>query len=201
MKKTKILTLILSLVLLLALLCSCNSGKPYEKSLSNLLDSLKACNFDRAEEYVWGDGDLIDGLDEDELTSQSRDFYKTMFSSLEYRIISSEMKDDTTAEIKVEITNVDIAPALEKFLEEAFSYIIENMYGGDDDKTEAEIERILAECVKNTKLETFTREVMVEVKKDEGEWKVVVGEADFADAISGGMLSSFKDMFGSLITD
>ncbi len=199
MKAVKFLTLVLSIAVLLVAFCSCNEGKPYEKSLSGMLDSLKACNFDKADEYVWGDGDIIDGLDEDELTSEAREFYKTLFSSIEYRIISSEMKDDATAEIKAEITNVDITPAIEKFIEEAFSYIIENMYGGDDDKTEAEVERILAESVKNTKLETFTKEVTVEMRLDEGEWKVVVGDGDFADAISGGMISSFKEMFSDII--
>ena len=195
----KIIVLTLTLLLSFVLLCSCTNEAPYEKSLTNLLDSLKACNFERAEEYIWGESGIIDGLDEDELTGDARDFYKTMFSSLEYKILSSRLVDDNTAEVEAEITNVNITPAIEKFLDAAFSYILANMYNENAEGTDAEVERILTDSVKNTQFETFTKKVTVEVKKDEGEWEVVVGEGDFADVISGGLISSFKDMFGSLM--
>ena len=202
MKKTtkNSISLLLAFTMLMSL-TGCGEIKKAENTVVGLFDALKAADVEKVSEYMDADDFKVEGDDEDSIVSDTEMIIQNMFKQLDYKIISSEKKDDSTVIVTAEITNTDMKPVLGEFFAKALQYAFANAFSDSQDSDEEsnkKMEEMLIESLNKPDLATVTNTAYITVVKTEDKsWKIDSDDA-FLNALLGGLYEAVKDMQNSL---
>ena len=202
MKKTTqiSISLLLAFTMLMSL-TGCGEIKKAENTVVGLFDALKAADVEKVSEYMDADDFKVEGDDEDSIVSDTEMIIQNMFKQLDYKIISSEKKDDSTVIVTAEITNTDMKPVLGEFFAKALQYAFSNAFSDSQDSDEEsnkKMEEMLIESLNKPDLATVTNTAYITVVKTEDKsWKIDSDDA-FLNALLGGLYEAVKDMQNSL---
>ncbi len=188
-KKTKKVSLIttgiaavaiIALVVVLTILMVTSSNP--KKSVDGLLTNLKAGDFEKAQEFMTGDG-LVE---EDAFNEEGE---KYLFDKLSWKITNiTEEKENAT--IELEITNKDFKTIITNYSQK----ILKLVFGGEN-ITEETAANYLVEELKNEGVQTTTATKTIQAVKEDGKWKIV-GNDDLTNAL----LPGFQDAMNSFQT-
>ena len=199
----KIIAVISALALCLSLTACGGGTNKAEGVVEGALDALKAVNIDKLTEYV--DIDYKD-LDTYKL-KQYEPIFETISGSLDYKIISSEQKDDNNVVVKTEVTVSDLSPFIGDYLPKALKYTMANfanIASGEvtQENAEQELSEMLKESLANTDLSNLiTKELDVRVKKgDDKKWKVHLDD-NFVSSIFTTLFSTAYQNIGNAVSE
>ncbi len=179
-KKTKKVSLIttgvavvaiIALVVVLTILMVTSSNP--KKSVDGLLTNLKAGDFEKAKEFMTGDG-LVE---EDAFNEEGE---KYLFDKLSWKITNiTEEKENAT--IELEITNKDFKTIITNYSQK----ILKAVFGGEN-VTEETAGNYLVEELKNEGVQMTTATKTIQAIKEDGKWKIV-GNDDLTNALLPGL--------------
>lgn len=168
---TVIAVVVVLLIAILLTVMIITSSAP-KKSLDSLLTNLKAGDFEKAQEYLSGDGDLTtDNLDAEK--------QKLLFDKLEWKIDKVTETDENTATIDVEITTKDFQTIINNYMQKALEAVRGAITGSGSDESfsSADFENYFVEELQNEEIQTTTVNATVNAVKEDGSWKIVSDEA------------------------
>lgn len=200
MKKLRSLTAIVLVIVLLFSFTGCGEVQKAEAAVNGMFKAFMNMELEEAQKYI--NADEITDETADEMTDEySQVLLESIFSNLNYEIISSEKIDSNTVMVKTKITATDMLPVLRDYLTKAFEYAITSAFSSpqpSEEETEQVMLDMLKEIVSQSELETVTNEVDLKVVKTESkEWKIESDDA-FGNAITGGLLDAVDEMSASL---
>lgn len=179
-KKTKKVSLIttgvaavaiIALVVVLTILMVTSSNP--KKSVDGLLTNLKAGDFEKAKEFMTGDG-LVE---EDAFNEEGEKYF---FDKLSWKITNiTEEKENAT--IELEITNKDFKTIITNYSQK----ILKLVFGGEN-ITEETAGNYLVEELKNEGVQITTATKTIQAVKEDGKWKIV-GNDDLTNALLPGL--------------
>lgn len=179
-KKTKKVSLIttgvaavaiIALVVVLTILMVTSSNP--KKSVDGLLTNLKAGDFEKAKEFMTGDG-LVE---EDAFNEEGE---KYLFDKLSWKI-TNITEDKENATIELEITNKDFKTIITNYSQK----ILKAVFGGEN-VTEETAGNYLVEELKNEGVQMTTATKTIQAVKEDGKWKIV-GNDDLTNALLPGL--------------
>ncbi len=198
MKNFKQITALLLVFVLAFAFVSCGDDavKEAEKTVHNMFSALKAFDLEALNKFVEDSEDITDA-DDALLTGNTEEIVKAMFGGVEYKIVSSEQIDEDTVNVKTSITAIDMKPVFKDFfasaMQLAFTSAFSNM---SEDELTAKMEEMLLEKITAPDLDKITTEVILEVSKEDGVWKVDADD-NFANALMGGLEEAVEEIQSS----
>lgn len=188
--KRKILSVVLAVIFMFAL-ASCGASDP-----KGVVDSyMKACqklDTEKMYEYFPGQGASIEN---DALGESDIDF----FSRITYELGETSVDGDKATQ-KIQITTVDMATIMTELVTELTAEMLTNL-GDSEFDSEAYVNELLAEKLSNPDAKLITTTVTVNLEKNsDGKWIISSPDqnAEFLDALSGGIVNSLATTLGSL---
>ncbi|MBR2715331.1 MAG: hypothetical protein IKB73_03890 [Ruminococcus sp.] len=119
-----------------------------------------------------------------------------LLENLEYTINSSTVVDDTTVDVRVSITNIDMTKVFDEYSSQLISYIkknadkVEKMSEEDIKKKAGEM---FNECLANNEWDTITLDANIRVEKNDGYWDITPEEV-LVNALFGGVFTAPSEM-------
>lgn len=193
----KLLCVCCSIALLLSL-ASCG-GTNRDSAEKVTEDAIKACQSGdqtKIQEY-WGTNSSDSVGTED--NPQAQEMAKIISKYLTYKITGSEEnKNDGTATVSVEFTNINMSEVFASYIGELFSVALEYAFMPEDQQpSEEEMNQIymdkFMEIVEENKDNTVTNAVDISLTLVNDEWEIDATE-ETLDAILGGLYSSASSM-------
>lgn len=121
-----------------------------------------------------------------------------MFKQLDYKILSSEKKDDSTVIVSTEITNTDMKPVMSEYFKNALQYAFSIAFADPqptEEETNKKMEELLIESATKTGLATVTNTVDITVvKNDDNSWEIQSDDDAFLNALLGGMYDAVNEL-------
>lgn len=197
MKRT-LLALLVGLSLLLSL-AACGSERASAQEVTEQgLAALRDLDVLALPQY-WntdGLGDLTQAGEEVDLSAEdTAALAQAMTRHLSWQVISAQEDPGAgTASVTVSLTNLDMAPVVGQFLQEAFSDALSSALQADGQQpTEEEMTQqylqTLTDLLNQEGLDTRTTTVEVPLTLVDGQWKITPDEA-VVDALLGGLLTT-----------
>lgn len=140
-----------------------------KKSVDGLLTNLKAGDFEKAQEFMTGDG-LVE---EDAFNEEGE---KYLFDKLSWKI-TNITEDKENATIELEITNKDFKTIITNYSQK----ILKAVFGGEN-VTEETAGNYLVEELKNEGVQMTTATKTIQAVKEDGKWKIV-GNDDLTNTL------------------
>ena len=175
MKKIIAITLCL---LSLAMLFSCGSSAPKgaNEAENYIIERFEALKTGTKQS-------MLAFVDEDEREEAEAAFamfdFGAMFRNFEYEIVSSEIAEDS-ATVYANVSNIDFSQVMEKFQADVMEYALANM-DKIQSMTEEESMKLSADILKDVILsgefDKVSKDITIELEKEDGEWKVVDSDA------------------------
>lgn len=183
----KIIATALSLIMVLSF-AGCGETKKAEEAVANLFEAFKAGDFEKAEEFLYKEGDSEE--------TESDDMFNHVFTKIDYKILSSEKIDGETVNVTASVTAPDMKVAVGEFFDNALQFALSNAFSENpisDEELSEEMEKMFVEATDKEDLGTVTNEVVIKVVKTPEGWKVE-SDDEFADVITGRMMTAFKEL-------
>jgi hypothetical protein len=196
------LKVILSSILCLGMLTSCSQGESpreaVEKALTatKSLDEVGMSNYFSYEELVDFDG-VSNEKSVGKLVGEDKEKAKLFFSKLSYNIVSSSVEKNT-ANVKTEITNLDMKSIMQEYFTEAFNLAMGDAFSESDKQLSQEelvkkMEQMLIDTISKQDNKTVTATVDIKLTKSEKGWKINMDKT-LQDAITGGLSTISQQM-------
>lgn len=172
----------------------CSSGAKPESAVDNYFKAIKECNSENLKSSVQYTDDFKS--DTDIFANETfKDLFKENGKVIKYKINGATVDNDE-AKVKVNCTYGDasevIGAAMKAYLQKALSATF-----SEEKPSDAEIQNILTEevqtAIKSNPLKTVTKDIEVNCKKVDGEWKVVADE-NSVNIMSANIYDMVKDM-------
>lgn len=183
-KKVSLITTVIAVVAIIAVviiltILMVTSSSP-KKSIDGLLTNLKAGDFEKAQEFISGEGVV-------EENSFNEEAQKYLFNKLSWKItnITTEKENST---IELEITNKDFKTIIANYSQK----ILKLVFSGEN-ITEETSENYLTEELKSEETQTTTITVTVQAVKEEGKWKIV-GNEELINALLPGLQEALNNI-------
>lgn len=190
----KLVAILLSLIMVLSFAGCGETGKA-EEAVTNLFEAFKAGDFEKAEEFLYKEGDTAE--------DESDDMFNHVFTKIDYEILSSEKIDGETVNVTASVTAPDMKVAVGEFFNNALQFALANAFSENpisDEELSAEMEKMFVEATDKEDLGTVTNEAVIKVIKTHDGWKVE-SDDEFADVITGRMMTAFKEMEKAMSPD
>ncbi len=187
----KILVILLAVMMIFGI-AGCQQTAGPDKTVSDLLDAMKAWDTAALEEYmgledIYGATDMDMSSEEAEMTDA---LMKALTANLDYTIVNTQ-EDGDTAIVTADITNVDMSVVMAEYITQVFA-----LYFSGTDMTEEELNtavfELLVTSIENNQETLVTNTVDIELTKVDGEWVITADDA-FYNAVFGGMMTAFED--------
>ncbi|MBQ8541436.1 MAG: DUF4878 domain-containing protein [Clostridia bacterium] len=189
----KILALVLALAMTLSL-AGCGAVGKAEATVKNFFEACKAGNLEDAQKYL-----VIEEEAETEDNAEVYDMAALVLEKLDYSLVSSEQIDENTVTVTASVTAPDMKVAVGEFFQQALAFAFSNAFSEaplSDEEAQAEMMNMFIEAMSKEDLGLVTNEAAISVVKTEEGWKIDADE-DFADAVTGGMLSALEELSSS----
>lgn len=184
----KLLSVILTVVMLLSLVACGEKIDPPDKVVGNALTAIKSSDFETAKKYFdTNPEETLDAAEDD----QSDEIKTKLMQGLEYSIISTNVNGDT-ATVKANIKNINMATVISDYISQAFEYAFSGL---SEDELDEKFLDILSTSMDKNKDNLLEKEVDIQLTKGENGWIITMND-DLSDAITGGMLTMAKN-FGA----
>ena len=195
------LTAVLLVFTMIFSFTGCGEINKAEKTVNGLFASLKQADLEKISEYM-NVADLMNaGDEEDSFISNPETFMQSMFKQLDYKIVSSEKIDNSTVEVTVDITNIDMKPVFTDFFARAIQYAFSSSLSSAQQPTEEEtsqkMEEMFIESVTKPNLATVTNTAVITVVKGEDKVWNIESDDDFLNALLGGMYDAIQTIQNS----
>lgn len=195
MKKTGIFLLVLMLLLSVA----CNKGETAEQATINALNALKTLDKDTLSKYM--DYNELVETNENGNDQESEEYVKKIFENLEYKIVSSEEKENE-AVVKVDITNIDMEKVMGETMKNALAQAFSQAFSSiGEQQSEEENEEMLNEqfnqAIENNKDSKVINTVDIKLSKVDSQWKISM-DSELQNALMGNLLriaNQLKEVF------
>ena len=166
-----------------------------EKTINEMLKSMKEGNFEQLEQYVdYKDLANISALgtnDEEQMTEEEAQKEKLFYESLEWKINKVETKgEEATAEIQV--TNKNFKTIFNNYIKK----VIQKAFSGENTSDE-EMEQYLLDEFKNESIDKITTTQTITLKKQDGKWKIQVND-NLRNAVYPGLTETMNEFSSSL---
>ena len=187
------------------LIVGCSGAKEDErkKALENALEAIKSGDSDKAEQYILVEEESDNASIDETVTEmateekEAQEALAYLFQHLSYKIGDVKKEEENSAVIEAEIKQADLGEATTAAISEL---LLQSMALAFSDKTEAEIDAEIEDLyiskfktvVDNNKDNLVTKKIDVQMKKVDGEWKVV-GDDEFYNTVSGGMTGAIME--------
>lgn len=173
----KRLTALLLAALFLVLGTGCSAKWESEKAVSRMLSALQDGKLNKAAGYT-AQGSLGDLTK----TRASKNFYKAMFSTIQY-VVADSTVDGNSAVVTVSVTMVDMAVILSGASLDLLGRTLDGEWVND----KAFYKEITA-LIKGGETARVSTTVKVHLTQIDGKWKVdMAGSGYYAEAITGGL--------------
>ena len=188
--KRKILSVVLAVIFMFAL-ASCGASDP-KGAVDSYMKACQKLDTEKMYEYFPGQGTSIEN---DALGESDIDF----FSRITYELGETSVDGDKATQ-KIQITTVDMATIMTELVTELTAEMLTNL-GDSEFDSEAYVNELLAEKLSNPDAKLITTTVTVNLEKNsDGKWIISSPDqnAEFLDALSGGIVNSLTTTLGSL---
>ncbi len=196
MKKTiKRLTALFLVLILAFTMTGCREVEKAENSVNNMFKAFKALDFEEAKKYIDVTG-IVPSQPKEGLTDDTTMFMENLFDRLDYKIISSEKIDSKNVHVKTEITAVDMKSLLIEYFPDTVEYMFSVAFAypqPTEEEIDAKLEEMFIDKISETELSTVTTEVIIQVYKDGGDWKIQPDD-DFVDAVFGKLQAAIEEL-------
>lgn len=153
-----------------------------KKAVSTVLDALKNGDFDTAYNSLTGNQPPKESLGFDVATLKK---VKSIFSEMDYEIISVKRTDDTKAVVKVKITALNFKKVYKNYVKDA-SQIAANSPNLTPQEISKKIDKAFSDALKDGKKKPVEETLKITVVGHGKEWKAEYSN-DFAKACLGGI--------------
>lgn len=197
MKIKKILALFICVLIALGT-AGCTVKQKAEKTVVGMLESLKSGNIEETAKYInvyeltnWGSEKSDKTATDEKPDEYTEDLLKPLFQKLSYKILEISKVDRNNVVVKTEITNIDMNPIMDTFMNEMIdkelgnSFASENEQISDEEMQKWAKERLLG-LITHEGNATATNTVDIKVSKTDKGWKVVP-EDSLKNSIWGGL--------------
>ncbi len=192
----KIVALSLALVMLLSLAACGGSKEPAKTVVEKAITAVQQVDTEDMNAY-WGSGKFEDiGEDAD---PKSVEIMSAVVANLSYNIVSSEEDVKAgTATVVVDITNIDMSILMGKYMQDAFSQLMQYALLPEDqrpsdDEMDAMANDIMMGYLESDDNETITTTITITLSLVDNVW-VINTTPEAIDAMLGGMVSVGNDM-------
>jgi len=176
-----------------AMFTGCGYAEP-EKAVRQEMELIRKLDESTIKAFVSYEDIKFANSSSPEIGPETTEAIKLFFSKFKYRIRSSSVSEDnTTATVKLDITNVD-ARALAKDLCRS---IIENAYTNGSSPMQEGITSsfaLMKKCLEENDYPLVTTKATVNLVNRDGEW-VIPESAEFEDQLTGGLVSCLQDPY------
>lgn len=196
MKRLKIIAVILIVVQLAAVLSGCLiSQNSATEAFESMMDAFKACNENTISDYY--SFSAVTNYVDDASGKEYRDAVLSTLGMMDYRVISSEVSNENAVIVTAEITTVDFAEIVDKYIDSVTELVNSKEYRLKvQSMTTEEYKKIMAEkmvdAISQSSGEKVTKQVNVTMIKSGKNW-ILGGEpeellgvlfADISNAVS-----------------
>lgn len=159
-----VVALVVILLIILLTVLAVTSTNP-KQATEGMLTNLKAGEFEKAQEFVAGENELLS----ESAKELDTEIQKQLFNKLSWKFTNIvEEKDKEEATIEIEITNKDLKSIVREIIKEA---VANNQMSKD------ELEKALTEALKNENVQTISTTATIQAIKEDKKWKIVDNEA------------------------
>lgn len=158
--------------------------------VENAIDAVKSSDMENISKY-WG-STFTNGT----LSETDSEIMESIFKGISYKIISAE-EGDTTATVKVKISNIDTASALSDTMSEAFSKLFSSAFSGTEMSEEEQNEMMnsmFIEKLQSGNYPTVEKDVSITLTLVNDEWVIDKNMTDAYDALTGGLFTFADDL-------
>ncbi len=185
-KKTKwivsSITVIAVLIIVALLTFMIVTSSDPKKSIDGFLTNLKAGDFEKAQEFMTGEG----LLEEEQFNMETK---KLLFDKIAWKI-TKITKENEKATVELEVTNKDfqtiMSNCMKKVMED-FRAILEG------NSIEQNMEKYFEEELKNEEVQTTTATKTIQLVKENKKWKIVSNE-ELVDALLPGLQETINSL-------
>ncbi|MDD4067092.1 MAG: hypothetical protein PHH22_03870 [Clostridia bacterium] len=190
----KIIIIVVSLLLIFVCIFALSGFiqiKQAEATVTGMFDALKHGDTEKTAKYINLDDLKNPTLESDSLSNDTDLLIKNAFNNLDYKIITSELKDSTTVIVKTEITNINMSTVRTEFFKEVMEYAFTAMFYDPqptEQENKAKMEEFLVTTLTRPDIPTVTNTINITVSKTkDNSWKIQVDNA-FLETILGDLL-------------
>jgi len=190
----KIIIIVVSLLLIfvcILVLSGFMQIKQAEAAVTGMFYAFKNGDAEEASKYINLDDLKNPTLESDSLSNDTDLLIKNAFNNLDYKIITSELKDPSTVIVKTEITNTNMSTVRVEFFKEVMEYAFTAMFYDPqptEQENKAKMEEFLVTALTRTDIPTVTNTINITVSKTkDNSWKIQ-SDAAFLEAIFGDLL-------------
>lgn len=159
-----VVALVVILLIILLTVLAVTSTNP-KQATEGMLTNLKAGEFEKAQEFVAGENELLS----ESAKELDTEIQKQLFNKLSWKFTNIvEEKDKEEATIEIEITNKDLKSIVRQIIKDA---VANNQMSKD------ELEKALTEALKNENAQTISTTATIQAIKENKKWKIVDNEA------------------------
>ncbi|GGE57302.1 hypothetical protein [Priestia taiwanensis] len=178
----KLLVAMMVAVLPLGVLAGCTKPAPTD-TVKEFLTAVQKGDYEKARTFV---EDTDNGFEFSKMTEtkdgiSGEEMFKAITKNYKFKDPVEVSNTDDAAEVKVEITSVDMASAMTKTLAEIMPVALASAFSENKEESEKKMEELTATTIMKhitaDDAATATREVTLNVKKDkDGNYKIVANE-------------------------
>lgn len=190
----KIIIIVVSLLLIFVCIFALSGFiqiKQAEATVTGMFDALKHGDTEKTAKYINLDDLKNPTLESDSLSNDTDLLIKNAFNNLDYKIITSELKDSTTVIVKTEITNINMSTVRTEFFKEVMEYAFTAMFYDPqptEQENKAKMEEFLVTTLTRPDIPTVTNTINITVSKTkDNNWKIQVDDA-FLETLLGDLL-------------
>lgn len=170
--------------------------------VDDIFTAIKSGDEDAMKEYI----DLDDAEEQAENTAKDNEaaesvvddeeMLKVITQNLNYEVVSKDTKwNDCT--VKLNVSNKDFKTVFSGYMSKAFALALSSAFSNDknaEDKMEKELETYFQEQYNSDSVPVVSNEVTLNVKKENGDWKVNYDKSSLLNAILPGYSEVKKSM-------
>lgn len=176
----RFLSVLLSAMLVLGLMTGCGdkAENDAQAAFEKLMTAIRELDMEEAGKYI--DTGSLSQVSVDDLDGAD-EVIESVFSKLEWEVVSCEASGDDEAVLAVKLTTVDLTAVLERCMK-----IVEN-----NDGSEMNIFEVFGTEIAKSDLPMVTNEINITMKCFEDGWKVEMND-EFRNAVSAGFLGQIE---------
>ena len=178
-------------------------AKQAEKKVTAILSDLKDGNTQVLNEYLnpedFGENLMDLGVEmEEEEANENTAGNKKFFGNLDYKVKKSQA-NFKNAKIEIEITNKDMGQVMSNYFKKSIQLLFQSAISDKDDSDEEltkKMVKFLEDELNSDDIEKVTKNVTIELSKENGEWIVKTEGKTIVDAILPGfieVMNNFDD--------
>ncbi len=168
------------------------------EAIDEMFTALKSGNTEEIKKYInENDLDAITNDSEIEKTDSEATamMISEMFKNLDYEVISIDA-GFSECNVKLNVSNKDLKTVFKNYITKAFTLAFSQAFGGmSEDEMEIQLMEYFKEQYNSDEVEIVTTELVVEVKKESGKWKLYSDKQNIVNAI----LPGFSDVENTLL--